>query len=486
MMNAEMGNKELPLGWQWVQIGEILQPSPERIDPKANGIAYIGLEHIEKSTGKILGHGYSDDVKSLKSRFSEGDLLYGKLRPYLNKVWVAEFDGLCSTDILVFQDNKFILNKYLKYRFLQEDFVKYANQNASGVQHPRVDFKKLAKFRITIAPLPEQHHIVARIEELFSRLDAGMQALQRAKAQLQRYRQSVLEAAMTGRLTAEWREAHPEVEPAEELLEQITERQQETETIRNRYSEILESEPPKSWLLVKIADVGCVQLGRQRSPKHHSGEYMRPYLRVANVFENRIDTSDILMMNFTPEEFKRYQLHYGDILLNEGQSLELIGRPAIYRDELPGSCFQNTLIRFSPFKGVDAEYSLCVFRSYFHNGIFQRIAKLTTTMAHLGAGRFSNLLFPLPPLLEQKEIASKISQLESMAENTEIIIDHNLKKTDRLRQSILQHAFQGKLIPQDPSDEPASLLLERIRGERINEAPRRGRKSKAHQARLSQ
>ncbi len=221
MMEAEMDH-ELPLGWEWAKIGDILQPSGERTNPSdIEEIAYIGLEHIEKNAGKLLRHGKSSEVRSLKAKFFKGDLLYGKLRPYLNKVYVADFDGVCSTDILVFSKNEYISNKYLLFRFLQEDFVDYATQNSSGVQHPRVDFKKLSNFRIQIAPLPKQHRIVTRIEELFSRLDAGVEALQRAKAQLRRYRQAVLKAAVEGRLTEEWRKAHPEVEPAGKLLEQI-------------------------------------------------------------------------------------------------------------------------------------------------------------------------------------------------------------------------------------------------------------------------
>src|SRR5436309_706375 len=105
---------------------------------------------------------------------------------------------------------------------------------------------------------------------------------------------------------------------------------------------------PPGWCWAKVCEVGAVKLGRQRSPEHHTGDHMRPYLRVANVYEDRIDLSDVLEMNFTPEEFEQYQLRYGDILLNEGQSLEWVGRPAMYRDELPGSCFQNTLVRFRP------------------------------------------------------------------------------------------------------------------------------------------
>lgn len=123
-------------------------------------------------------------------------------------------------------------------------------------------------------------------------------------------------------------------------------------------------ELPKGWEYAAVSAVGKVQLGRQRSPKNHQGEHMRPYLRVANVFEDRIDTTDILEMNFSPAEFERFKLNYGDILLNEGQSLELVGRPAQFREDIKDCCFQNTLVRFQAFDGIEPRYALLVFRWY--------------------------------------------------------------------------------------------------------------------------
>lgn len=193
---------------------------------------------------------------------------------------------------------------------------------------------------------------------------------------------------------------------------------------------------------------------------------MRPYLRVANVFEDRIDTSDSLTMNFTPEEYETYRLKYGDILLNEGQSLELIGRPAMYRDEIPGACFQNTLVRFKACSDLLPQYALAVFRVYLHTKRFQRIGKHTTNIAHLGAGRFAELEFPLAPLTEQQQIVSEVEARLSIIAQTELEVEANLKRAERLRQTILAQAFAGRLVPQDPHDEPASILLERIRQER--------------------
>jgi len=211
----------MPKGWTLTELGKIVEPSKEKVNPLAIEKApYIGLEHIEKDTGKLLGYSFSDEVRSTKNRFHSGNLLYGKLRPYLNKVVVAKFDGVCSTDILVFPDTPFIANEFLAYRFLCSDFVRFASLNVSGVQHPRVDFQTLSKFTIALPPLTEQHRIVAKIDELFSDLDAGVEALKKAKAQLKLYRQAVLKAAFEGRLTAAWREANKgELEPANVLLE---------------------------------------------------------------------------------------------------------------------------------------------------------------------------------------------------------------------------------------------------------------------------
>lgn len=98
--------------------------------------------------------------------------------------------------------------------------------------------------------------------------------------------------------------------------------------------------------IVHVEETGRVQLGRQRAPKYQTGKHTRPYVRVANVFEDRIDISDLLSMDFDDRDFKQYKLEYGDILLNEGQSTELVGRPAMWRNEVPDCCFQNTLVRF--------------------------------------------------------------------------------------------------------------------------------------------
>ena len=216
-----------------------------------------------------------------------------------------------------------------------------------------------------------------------------------------------------------------------------------------------------------------MQLGRQRAPQHHFGDHMRPYLRVANVFESQLDLSDVKEMNFTPEEFETFKLIDGDILLNEGQTPDLLGRSAIWREEIEGCCFQNTLIRFRAKQPITPEWALLVFRAYLHMKRFKRESQITTNIAHLSAGRFAKIEFPVPPAAESAEILRRVSDALAAADDALSTLDAEAADAARLKQSILKAAFEGRLVPQDRADEPASALLARLAAD--TPAPRAGR-----------
>jgi type I restriction enzyme S subunit len=233
---------------------------------------------------------------------------------------------------------------------------------------------------------------------------------------------------------------------------------------------------PEGWAWATASQVGEVQLGRQRSPKKRSKDYPTKYIRAANITEQGIDLNDVLDMEFDPEERKRYLLHRGDIVLSEASGSPMqVGKPAIWRDDLPGCCFQNTVIRLRPYVPV-SEYLLTAFKGFYWNGMFARIAG-GVGINHLGADKFSSVLVPLPPWSEQLRIVADVDRRLSVIEELETQIKADLKRADRLRQAILKRAFEGRLVPQDPDDEPASVLLERIRAERAqreNSKPRIG------------
>ena len=153
----------------------------------------------------------------------------------------------------------------------------------------------------------------------------------------------------------------------------------------------------EGWRKVRIGDWGDVVGGRQRSV-HVTAGRPRPYLRVANVYQDRIDTTDVLTMPFRDDEFERYRLVPGDILLNEGQSEDLVGRSAIY-EGIPASCaFQNTLVRFPAGPDCDFRFAQQVFKHLWATGAFRRISKRTTSIAHLGVNRFASLSVIVPTL----------------------------------------------------------------------------------------
>ncbi|GGI74835.1 type I site-specific deoxyribonuclease [Saccharopolyspora subtropica] len=299
---------------------------------------------------------------------------------------------------------------------------------------------KLKKVEIPLPPLAEQRRIVAALEDHLSRVEVGEQLLQAA---LRRSRILIKQVL-----------CHAVPVPG-----------------------------PSHWRQATVGEAGSVELGRQRHPDWHSGPNMRPYLRVANVFEDRIDTSDLMEMDFPPEIFEKFRLSVGDILLNEGQSPELLGRPAMYRGEPAEVAFTNSLLRFRCGPGVDPEWALLVFRRHMHSRRYLRDMRITTNIAHLSAGRFKKVEFPIPPLAEQKEIIQRVhDRLADLERLTEDLAKAG-RRADHLRRALLREAFAGRLVAQDPADEPASVLLERIRAERES-APktRRGRKTRPAKA----
>jgi type I restriction enzyme S subunit len=189
------------------------------------------------------------------------------------------------------------------------------------------------------------------------------------------------------------------------------------------------------------------------------GLHLRKYLRVANVFEDRLDLGDVKEMNFTPEEFEIYRLIPGDLLLNEGQSLDLVGRPAMFRGELPDVCFQNTLIRFRAGPGLIPDFALLVFRHYLHSGAFRQIARRSTNIAHLGFSRFVEMPFPLPPRVEQERIIVEARRRLESSKAQEAAIRTALARLTDMEQEVVAAAVAGHLIPQDETDEPADALL---------------------------
>ena len=443
MSETGVGLSELPDGWAWTTLGEIIEPSKEKVNPLAiEETPYISLEHIEKGTGKLLGHGRSSDVRSSKTKFNRGDLLYGKLRPYLNKVYISDFEGICSTDLLVFPKNELLSNTFFLYRFLCRDFVNYASYNVSGVNLPRVNFQTLSRFKIPLPPLSEQHRIVTKIEELFTKLDTGINELHKAQSQLKRYRQSVLKAAFEGKLTEAWRAEHQDkIKPVAPIAGDL----------------------PDGWTWTTLEDVS--ELNPRIDKKSIDDDLEVTFLPMKNVEElsGKIDLSET--KRFSELKRKNYTpFQDGDILFAKVTPCMENGKIAIAHDLKNGIGFGSTefhVIRLSE------EQSKQFFFFYFLQQKFRQEAKRAMTsgvgLLRVPTDYMRKVPIPLPPLLEQQAIVSEVESRLSVADKVEKTVTAELKRAEQLRQSILKKAFSGELVPQDPNDEPASILLERIK-----------------------
>lgn len=454
------GPWELPEGWLWAHLGDLVTPRGEKAPPnKHSPFPFIGMDDVPANSLRIETRSAFCEMKSAGNKFFAGDILYGRLRPYLNKVVVADFEGVASGEFIVMCPKNGVEARYLQFWMHARRFVNEATQDTSG-DRPRIDFAKIANLELPLPPSQEQRRIVGRVEELFTEVADGETALTRAREDLDIWRRALLKAAVTGELTRDWRECNPVSQSGTDLLEKLRQERALDEGEFNLRRPINLNSIPKTWAWARVGTAGEVRLGRQRAPDFHNGNHMRPYLRVANVFEGHLELSDVKQMNFTPAEQEVFELRSGDVLLNEGQSPKFLGRPAIYSGQIAGCCFQNTLLRFRPRSGVLPGYALIVFRHYMHCGRFQKESRITTNIAHLSQNRFVEIEFPLPPTKEQEEVFRRVAEFESEAQ--ESVIQVHTFETRALRQSVLKAAFEGRLVAQDSSDEPAEKLLARL------------------------
>lgn len=383
-------------GWRRVRFGDVVRDVMVRVDPETSGLErYIAGEHLGSNDMRVrswgtIGDGYLGPA--FYRKFVKGQVLYLSRRPYLRKMGRPDFDGVCGEKTFVLEPKgPDLIPGLLPYILQAEAFTEHAVSKSIGSVNPHVRFRDLADYEFWLpADVLEQRRIV----DVLSAADDAVEA---------------------------WRIARDTAGQTDKgafggLLSQFT----------GDGAEFVE---------MRISHAGEVQLGRQRSPAYETGRYTRPYLRVANVFDGYLDLSDVLSMDFDTGDYSRFRLADGDILLNEGQSRDLVGRSCIYRGEIDGCCFQNTLIRFRPGPGVFPEYAQAYFRWMFHRGDFAKIASQTTSIAHLGVERFARLVIRVPDVEVQQQIVSRLKLIETVRTQASERFEH----TERLFRKLLPH-----------------------------------------------
>lgn len=428
---------DLPPGWEWTRLGDIADTTlGKMLDCGKRGghpeVPY--LRNVDVQWGRI-------EINDLpKIEVPEDELGFFSLAEDDLLVCEGGEIGRCaiwpgSPHYVTFQKALHRVRPLgsISSRFLMQVLRWLSNTGrlfevSTGSTIMHLPQKNLRSLRVPLPPLSEQRRLVAAIGMTENLLDLGNENLRAARERAQFLKSVILQRLIPTSL-------------------------------------------PEHWLMSTVGESGRVELGLARNPSRHHGPNMKPYLRVANVFEDRFDYHDLKEMNIEPEEFRKYSLHSGDVLLNEGQSPELLGRPALYNGQPDRYAFTNSLLRFKAGPGLLPRWALLMFRRHMHNGRFVREVRITTNIAHLSAGasrpsscrsrRFTNRKpYATPPDAE----FDRIDRLNEALVKTE-------KRSSHLAEDLLHKALTGQLDTHDSADEPAWTLLERIRTERAAAQP---------------
>ncbi|GGF07545.1 restriction endonuclease subunit S [Stappia taiwanensis] len=408
-------------------------------------IGCLGEGEIKPSKLNYVSPKKADELAAYKLR--EGDMLFSRMATVGRVGFVPEHlsGAIFNYHLMRLRLNDDAVHPYYFYYYVKgaERSAEYIKEKNRGATRDGINTKLLEQLPIDLPPLAEQKRIVAKLDALSARSTRARDALARIDTLVKRYKQAVLSKAFSGELTKEWRKAL--------------------------------SDDAARWLFTTIGNEADLRLGKMLDKAKNKGE-PTPYLRNINVRWGSFDLSDLLSMNMTDDERSKLDVKDGDLMVCEGGEP---GRCAVWRGGATEISFQKALLRVRTKANLDANYL------YHQITWLAQIKELDrhftgTTIKHLPQSSLSRVPLQLAPLAEQREIVRRIESTFAKIDQLAAEAKRALALTDRLDEAILAKAFRGELVPQDPGDEPASVLLERIRTERAA-APKakRGRRKKA-------
>ncbi|BDD92409.1 hypothetical protein PanNE5_18490 [Pandoraea sp. NE5] len=502
MMTAKHST-ELPSGWRLTVLSEIavINPTIDKSSiPDTLEVSFVPMPAVQAGTGGI-------DVSQTRlfgavrkgyTPFQEGDVLFAKITPCMENGKMAVVPqlkgglGFGSTEFHVLRPHQGIDKNYLYYYVSSESFRREAQHNMSGaVGQRRVTTPYLTACKLPLPPEHEQRRIVAKIEELLSELDNGIEGLKTAQDQLKVYRQALLKHAFDGKLTAQWRADNPDkLETADALLKRIqlerAQRYQQRLTdweasdkqggkprtpkaLPRLTAEELGKLPdlPTGWSWVRLGDVATIIAGHAFEKSEYSDSGVRLF-QIANVSFGEVSwDKEVLLPNEYWETFEELRLFPDDIVM-------ALNRPLIGDDlkicklrttDSPSILYQ----RVGKFVPHEPNIRNLIYW-YLRSPIFISSLKAELRGVNIPFINQSRLMEYAIPLFSFSELSYLVDELErvfSEAIHLDQIITTALQQAEALRQSILKKAFSGQLVPQDPNDEPASALLAHIRAEKF-------------------
>ena len=448
---------ELPQGWATARIADVTErvPNIKPEDYPDKDFGYVDISSIDNLSFVIT------DVKRFKGTdapsrarrpIRPNDIVFSNVRTYLRNIALVDqycAAEVCSTGFTVLRPNAAVEPRFLFRYVLTDQFLDRVTPQQTGTHYPATSDKVVISEQIPLAPLAEQRRIVAKLETLLGKVDASQQRLAKIPVLLKRFRQSVLAAACSGRLTADWREENPNAEAL---------------------SQVGAGEPPDNfdlpnsweWLLSSHA-FDFVTSGSRGWARYYS-EDGPIFLRVGNLDHDSIQLDLRSIQHVRPPdnaEGKRTRVQVGDLLVSVTAD---VGMVALVETDI-GEAYINQHVALARPNDIMDKRFLAYFLSAKNGGQHQFLnLQRGATKVGLGLDDIKRIWVARPPLPEQQEIVRRVEGLFALADQLELRLAKARGQVDKLTSSLLARAFAGKLVPQKHTDEPAEELLERIRG----------------------
>ncbi len=401
-----MKGERPPQRWEPVRLGDILRRHNEINHPgdhEGGHAIFVGLEHIEAQTGRRLGSSILDlaNLSGRKPTFRRGQIVYGYLRPYLNKVWIADLDGCSSVDQFAFDVNENLACTPFVAAFMRSGiFLQRAQGVTTTGQLPRISIDEIMNVEIELPPLMEQERISGCLTEQLAAVEHA-----RTAAQCRLAAASALSAA--------------------------------------HFRDFFEGPESSAWKMVRLGDIceGTGQYGTSvRSNNRQDG---LPVLGMPHIHQGRIRWRNVSFVVLPPKEVEKYRLQIGDLLFNRTNSAELVGKTAVF-DGAQDAVFASYLIRFRLRKGVADPYFVSAFINSRKGRTFieQRMAR-AAGQVNISASTMAEMPIPCPSIDVQRRIAEHLARVVfGEADRLTEVIRDELAAIEALPAALMREAFQ--------------------------------------------
>lgn len=423
---------ELPIGWCEATIADVTSPFVLADPTKAPTtlFKYVDIGSIDNKTQTIANPKVikgADAPSRARRVIHTGDTLFSTVRTYLKNIALVpdDLDGqLTSTGISVLRPNEAVNPRYLFTWTCSDRFVEAISVTQDGTMYPAVSDRDVADGIIRVPPVPEQGRIVAKINSLSVKSKRARENLDHIPRLVEKYKQAILASAFNEEAFSRWGPG---------ILEDF------------------------------VTD-GLVGLVRSKDQQSSAGT---PYIRMNHFdMDGGWNETDLTFVKVSRDELDRYELRTDDVLFNTRNSYELVGKVAVWPLERAGYVYNNNILRLRFDKRIFPPFAGLLMMSPLFRNYLQTVKSATTSVCAIYQRSLMAAPFAVPSLDDQKTIARQVHNARRYIDRLAFEGRAARKLIDHLDQAILAKAFRGELVPQDPNDEPASLLLERIRAER--------------------